>query len=957
MEGCMNPLQALNEHGQAVWLDFLARDFLRKGGLRQLIAQDGLSGVTSNPSIFEKAIGESSEYEDKLRAAAASGGETISSIYEGLAIEDIRHAADDLKTVFDRTKGADGFVSLEVSPYLANDTAATIAEAQRLWHAVDRPNLMVKVPATPAGLPAIRQLIGEGININITLLFSQKVYEEVAEAYLAGLEHFAANGGNVGRIASVASFFVSRIDTAVDAKLTKAAAAASDSGQRKKLEALRGKTAIANAKLAYRSFKRIFAGPRWDRLAAKGARVQRLLWASTGTKDPAYSDVLYVETLIGPHTVNTMPVKTMDAFRDHGRARATIEEGVGEAEADLAAVAAAGISLDEVTASLVVDGVQLFADAFDKLLGAVARKRAEALGTKLSAQKLMLGDALGKDVDAAAEAWRSAGNVRRLWGRDAKLWTGHDEAKWLGWLDVVDAELADIGKLKAFAEDVRAAKFRDAVLLGMGGSSLGPEVLALTFGSKPGFPKLLVLDSTDPQQVRAIEESIDLAATLFIVSSKSGGTLEPNIFKDYFFARVLETVGKAEAGGRFVAVTDPNSSLQKTAERDGFRHIFFGNPSIGGRYSVLSKFGLVPAAAIGLDVGKFLDSARVMVRSCGDDVPPAANPAVQLGLAMGRAAAEGRDKVTIITSPEVADFGAWAEQLIAESTGKNGKGLIPVDGEPLGAPSVYGNDRLFIQLRLRGSNASQDAIQDAAVDALANSGHPVVRIDLHNTMEIAQEFFRWEMATAVVGAVIGIDPFDQPDVEASKVATRDLTAGFEKTGALPAETPVFRGNDIAIYTDETNAQALRRAGANSSLDSWLKAHLSRIKPGDYAAFLAYIERNKPHIDALQGMRTTLRDDLHVATCVGFGPRFLHSTGQAYKGGPPSGVFLQITADDAADLPIPGHRATFGVVKAAQARGDFQVLAERGRRALRVHLGRDVEAGLSVLAEATRRALS
>ncbi len=949
----MNPLQALNEHGQAVWLDFLARDFLREGGLRQLIAQDGLSGVTSNPSIFEKAIGESSEYEDKLRAAAASGGETISSIYEGLAIEDIRHAADDLKTVFDRTKGADGFVSLEVSPYLANDTTATIEEARRLWHAVDRPNLLVKVPATPAGLPAIRQLIGEGININITLLFGQKVYEEVAEAYLAGLEHFAANGGDVGRVASVTSFFVSRIDTAVDAKLTKAAAAAHDPAQRKKLEALRGKTAIANAKIAYRSFKRIFAGTRWDRLAAKGARVQRLLWASTGTKDPAYSDVLYVETLIGPHTVNTMPVKTMDAFRDHGRVHATIEEGVGEAEAELAALAAAGISLDEVTASLVVDGVRLFADAFDKLLGAVARKRAEALGTRLGTQKLMLGDALGKDVDAAADSWRAAGNIRRLWGRDAKLWTDHDEAKWLGWLDVVDAELADIGKLKAFAEDVRASKFRDAVLLGMGGSSLGPEVLALTFGSKPGFPKLHILDSTDPQQVRAIEQRIDLASTLFIVSSKSGSTLEPNIFKDYFFARVVETVAKGEAGRRFVAVTDPNSSVQKTAERDGFRHIFFGNPSIGGRYSVLSKFGLVPAAAIGLGVAQFLDRARMLVRSCGDDVPPAANPGVQLGLAMGRAAAEGRDKVTIITSPEIADFGAWAEQLIAESTGKNGKGLIPVDGEPLGAPGVYGNDRLFIQLRLQGSNASQDA----AVDALANRGHPVVRIDLHDTMEIAQEFFRWEMATAVAGAVIGIDPFDQPDVEASKVATRDLTAAFEKTGALPAETPVFRGNDIAIYADEMNAQALRRAGANSSLDSWLKAHLSRIRPGDYAAFLAYIERNKPHIDALQGMRTALRDDLQVATCVGFGPRFLHSTGQAYKGGPPSGVFLQITADDAADLPIPGHKATFGVVKAAQARGDFQVLAERGRRALRVHLGRDVEAGLSVLAEATRRALS
>jgi transaldolase/glucose-6-phosphate isomerase len=958
MEGLMNPLQALKDQGQAVWLDFLARNFLRDGGLRRLVEHDGLTGVTSNPSIFEKAIADSDEYDDQLREVVTADDASVTAIYEALAIKDIRQAAEDLRPVFEKTHGQDGFVSLEVSPYLASDTEGTIAEAKRLWKAVDRRNLMVKVPATPAGVPAIRALLGEGININITLLFSQDVYEEVALAYLAGLEQFAAKGGDVGHVRSVASFFVSRIDTAVDKLLDQEIGRASDPAQRQKLEKLRGLTAVANAKLAYRRFKRLFSGPRWDKLATKGAQVQRLLWASTGTKNPAYSDVLYIDELIGPQTVNTMPVKTMDAFRDHGHPRATIETNVDAAEQVLAGIAAAGVALDAVTAGLVADGVRLFADSFDQLLGAVARKRTQVLGKRLNPQKLALGDAFKKDVDAASEAWRSAGNIRRLWQKDATLWTGKDEASWLGWLDLVDAEFEVLTPLKVFAQDVRKqdklnSGFRDVVLLGMGGSSLGPEVLARTFSPPEGFPRLHVLDSTDPQQVRTLEAKIDLARTLFMVSSKSGSTTEPNILKDYFFAQVAAAVGADKAGRHFVAVTDPGSSLQKVAERDRFRQTFFGIPSIGGRYSVLSNFGMVPAAATGLDFERFLRATHLMVRSCGADVPPAENPGVQLGLALGTAAGKGRDKVTIIASPGIADFGAWAEQLIAESTGKNGKGLIPIDAEPLGAPGVYGTDRLFVYLRLDAAEPQQDA----AVDAIAKAGQPVVRIGIPDPIQLGQEFFRWEIAIAVAGAVIGINPFDQPDVEASKTATRELVSAYEASGALPAETPVVRGNDIALFTDEKNAQALRQAGANSSLESWLRAHLKRVKPGDYTALLAYVERDQKHLEALQDIRTVLRDRLHVATCVEFGPRFLHSTGQAYKGGPNSGVFIQITADDADDLAIPGHKASFGVVKAAQARGDFQVLAERGRRALRIHLGRDVEAGLSALADATKRALA
>jgi transaldolase/glucose-6-phosphate isomerase len=656
--------------------------------------------------------------------------------------------------------------------------------------------------------------------------------------------------------------------------------------------------------------------------------------------------------LIGPDTVNTMPIKTMDAFRDHGKPVPTIEKDVNEAEKALAAIASAGISLDAVTDALVADGVRLFADSFDQLLGAVARRRIQVLGSRFNSQKLALGEALTKDCTAASEDWRVAGNIRRLWGKDAKLWTGADEAQWLGWLDVVDAGFAELEGLKKFAQDVRQSEFRNIVLLGMGGSSLGPEVLARTFARPQGFPLLHVLDSTDPQQIRAIDRSIDLARTLFIVSSKSGSTIEPNILKDYFFARVAAAVGHAQTGQHFVAITDPRSSLQKTAQQDGFRHTFFGIPSIGGRYSVLSNFGLVPAAAAGFDVELFLRSAHLMVRSCAADVPPSENPGVALGLALGAAARKGRDKVTIVASPGIADFGAWAEQLIAESTGKNGKGLIPVDAEPLGPPEAYGSDRIFVYLRLDAA----DQRQDKAIDSLEKAGQPVIRISIPDAMQLGQEFFRFEMAIAVAGAIICINPFDQPDVEASKVATRELVAAYESTGAFPTETPVVRGNEITLYTDAKNAQALRQAGANSSLDTWLRAHFSRIKPGDYAALLAYVARDAGHIEALQDIRTVLRDRLHVATCVGFGPRFLHSTGQAYKGGPNSGVFLQITADSPDDLAIPGHKATFGVVEAAQARGDFQVLAERGRRALRVHLGRDVAAALSALADATRRAL-
>jgi len=948
----MNPVKALENHGQAVWLDFLARGFVAKGELKKLIDTDGVKGVTSNPSIFEKAIGSSDEYDAPIGSALKKGDRPVADLFEHLAVEDIQHAADVLRPVYDEYKGNDGFVSLEVSPYLAMDTKGTIAEAEHLWKAVHRKNLMVKVPATPEGLPAIEHLIGEGISINITLLFSQEVYIEVAKAYIAGLEKLVANGGDPTHVASVASFFVSRIDSAVDKQLDEKIARANDPHEKERLAALKGKVAIANAKLAYQEYKELFSGARWEKLAAKGAKPQRLLWASTGTKNKDYSDVLYVEELIGPNTVNTVPPATLDAFRDHGKPRDSLEENVEEAKHVLSELDKSGISLDAITEELVKDGVKLFADAADKLYGAVAHKRATVLGAAIGAQKLSLSPGLEKAVEKSTEEWRASARIRKLWHKDKSVWTGDDENKWLGWLD--SAAKANIPDYEDYAQRVKGQSFSDAVVLGMGGSSLGPEVLAQTFPKKSGFPKLHVLDSTDPAQVRAMEKAVDLKKTVFIVSSKSGGTTEPNVMKDYFFAQVSKAIGADKAGHRFIAVTDPGSSLEKVAKKQGFARTFYGDPTIGGRYSVLSPFGLVPAATAGIDVKSLIHHTLAMVRSCGADVPPHENPGVQLGLAMGLAGLEGRDKVTIFSSKKIADFGAWAEQLIAESTGKEGKGLVPIDGETLTDASVYGNDRFFIDLRTAGEN---DAGHDEKLDALEHAGHPVVRIVIKSIEHIGQEFFRFEMATAVAGAILGINPFNQPDVEAAKIKTRELTAAYEKSGSLPEEQPVISTDEADLYTDKANASDLREAGANGTLESWLKAHFSRVDAGDYVALLAYIERNAEHIDALQAARLLVRDQRHVATCAEFGPRFLHSTGQAYKGGPDSGVFLQITADDAKDLAVPGQKASFGVIKAAQARGDFGVLTERGRRALRVHLKGDLKSGLKTLDHAIRQALN
>lgn len=936
----MNPLKQLEQLGQAIWLDFLSREFLAGAEFKRLIDEDGLKGMTSNPSIFEKAIATGKEYDDDI-ARMVKDGLDLGTIFRKLSIADIRTAADAFRPVYDRLGGADGFISIEVSPYIAYDTEKTVAEAKSLWQEIDRRNLMVKVPATQEGLPAIRDLTGAGLNINITLLFSRQVYEQVAEAYIAGLE-MRPKGEDLSRISSVASFFVSRIDTKTDVAIDKKMKEGGDAA----LAGLHGKVAVANAKLAYQQYKRIFSGSRWEVLAKRGARPQRLLWASTGTKNKAYSDVLYVDTLIGANTINTLPRETLEAFRDHGTPQLSIEKGLDDAERIPKTLDQSGISLDRITAELVEEGVKLFADAADKLFAALAEKRSKICGASLP----RVSEKLGEAEQAVADEIKSRtarGDGRRLWGKDAALWTGADESRWLGWLDIAERELKDLATYESFAQAVRAAGWDDIVLLGMGGSSLGAEVLSRTLSLQSGWPKFHVLDSTDPEQIAALERRIPIARTGFIVSSKSGTTLEPSILQEYFFDKVA-AASPGHAGKQFIAITDPGSALEKTAKNLDFAHIFHGDPEIGGRYSVLSKFGLIPAAAMGLDVARLCDETIRFMRSCDVSVPVSANPGMRLGVALGVLAAKfGRDKITLVTSPRLASLGAWLEQLVAESTGKQGKGLLPVDGEPLADPSVYGKDRVFLSIQLEGEDGQADKLA-----ALEQAGHPVIRIAIGEPYQIGQVFFLCEMAIAAAGAVIGINPFDQPDVEAAKIKARELTEQFE-SGGKTEEQAVFAQDGVSLFADSANAAAL---GQCKTLAQYLKAHLARLGAGDYFALLAFAEQSSESEKILQGIRSRVRDRFKVATCVGFGPRFLHSTGQAYKGGPNTGVFLQVTCDHPRDLAIPGRKASFGLVEKAQALGDFAVLNERGRRALRIHFG-DLQSGLSKLSAAFDEALS
>ncbi len=913
----LSSLAAMGQLGQSPWLDFISRDYVASGKLAALVAADGIGGVTSNPAIFEKAIATGAEYEDALRTLAADPTRDANAIYEALAIADIQAAADVLAGVHAATNGTDGFVSLEVCPYLAHDTAGTVAEARRLWAAVDRPNLMVKVPGTTAGVAAIRQLIEDGISINVTLLFALDAYQAVAEAYVAGLEARHTRGLSVARIGSVASFFVSRIDAVIDRAIDTRMAAGD--AQSAGLHSVRGKVAIANAKMAYAWFEDFCETPRWQVLQEAGAAPQRLLWASTGTKDPAYSDVLYVETLIGPQTVNTLPPATMDAFRDHGVAASQLSDNVDDARALLLQVDHLGLDLPGVTAALVEDGVRQFAQAADRLLAAVDTKRVTALAGKLSRVSVDLPDDLARAHNDVLSAWQADGKTRALWAHDANVWTNHGEAAWLGWLACPQAATAALGDLAAFAYDIAQSGITDVLLLGMGGSSLGAEVLGAIL---PGTRKLHVLDSTNPDQVARVVGGVSLATTLVIVASKSGSTLEPSMMESYVWAQAVATLGQDKAGAHFVAITDPGSALVTLATSKNYRRLFLGDPQIGGRFSVLSPFGLVVAAAIGADVKHLAHHARKMAASCAPLTPATTNPGVVLGTLLGVAARAGRDKLTLLMPIALAPLGAWLEQLIAESTGKHGMVILPINGETPDAANAYGADRIFADITLGNDTSDRGA-------ALRQAGHPVLRINAANAADLAQQFFLWECATAVAGSVLHINPFDQPDVEAAKIKTRALTDAITATGSLPKLTDTITIDGFIVRAPGLNPAA--------TIGDLLRAHLARAVAGDYVAILAYLDQTEAHTAELSILRGHLGNATRAATMLQFGPRFLHSTGQAFKGGPNSGIFVQITAGPIADLAVPGSNFSFGQVCEAQSRGDFDVLAERGRRIINIHI--------------------
>ncbi len=944
-----NRLVEIMKLGQSIWYDNIRRAMLTTGDLRKKIEEDDLRGVTSNPTIFEKAITGSNDYDEQLHRLVQSG-KGVSEIYEDLVVEDIGNAADVLRPVYDKTDGLDGYISLEVSPKLAYDTQGTIDEAARLFERVGRKNVMIKIPASQEGLPAIEESIYRGININITMIFSIENYVQVAEAFIKGLERRAAEGKNVDHIASVASFFVSRVDTAIDADLEYKARHASSPEEKEKLESLRGRAAVANAKLAYEKYKELFHGPRFAELKARGAQVQRCLWASTGTKNPSYSDVLYVDNLIGPETVNTVPPATYTAIRDHGRAELTLEEGLDECRALIGQLAEVGIDLKEVTEKLQRDGLAAFVNSLDTLFESIEAKR-DAL---LSGINERMSASLGKYADAVSAAIREAekGDVmRRVWRKDAALWKSEEDHQKiiknsLGWLNVADTMIGVEDDLVTFADRLREKGYAHVVLNGMGGSSLAPEVLRRTFGKQEGYPELLVLDSTDPDTVAGFREKVDPAKTLFIVSSKSGTTTEPLSFYRYWYSEVGKV--KENPGENFLAVTDPGTQMERDATRDRFKRIFLNPPDIGGRYSALSYFGIVPAALMGVDIRKLLDRAERVIHACSQVVPAGENPGARLGAIIGECAKAGRDKLTVIADPKVESFGLWVEQLIAESTGKEGKGVVPVAGEPLAAPSAYGDDRLFVSIAV----GKLDSEAESKLKALEAAGHPVVYRTLTDLYDLGEEFFLWEIATAVAGWRLGINPFDQPNVQESKDATKELLEGFRQSGSLQEQTVLAEGDGLTVYGDE----AARAAFGAEGVPGLFKAHLGRAKPGDYIALLDYFEESEDAEGLVQQIRTHLRDATRCATTTGYGPRFLHSTGQLHKGGPDSGVFIQVTARDRQDVEIPGEPYTFSTLKQAQALGDFRSLSTRGRRAVRVEIGPDVTAGLRKLFEVIREAV-
>jgi transaldolase/glucose-6-phosphate isomerase len=897
-QGVNERLAALTEAGVSIWLDQIRRNLIDSGELERMVREDSLRGVTANPSIFEKAILGSPDYDEEL-AELARQNLQAREIYRKLAVEDVSLAADVLRPVWEGTGGVDGYVSLEVAPRLAHDTEGTLEQARQYWELIGRPNAMIKIPGTEEGIPAIEQAIYEGININVTLLFAVEMYEKAAEAFIRGLERRRDEGRTIDDMHSVASFFVSRVDTEAD----------------KRLEAvgnteLQGTAALANARAAYIRFKDIFYGERFAELREAGAHVQRPLWASTGTKNPRYPDTMYVDGLVAPDTVNTMPMPTLLAFAEHGEVKgATADADPAEVQRQLQALADAGIDMGDVTDKLLRDGVELFSEAMKKLLDGIDQRRAAVVAGVPAAVTARLPRELEQAVAERVERARQEDLVRRLWSKDESLWGGPgvpEIGNRLGWLTVSDQMLEEVDGVVAFARGLVEEGFKDAVLLGMGGSSLAPEVLRRSFGHTDGALDLHVLDTTDAGAILDLERKLDLEHTIFIVSTKSGGTIETLSLAKYFEGRL-----GGDAGGNFIAITDPGSSLVELAEQHGWRRVFLADPDIGGRYSALSHFGMVPAALAGIDIRAILERAQVAEQRCQPQEQSVDNSGLWLGLMVGELALHGRDKLTFVVDEPISSFGLWAEQLVAESTGKQGKGILPVAGEPLGPPEFYGEDRVFIHLRNQNSADEQHV---AAIEALGAAGHPTVTVNVEDATDVGSLFFFAEFATAVAGWVLGINPFDQPNVQEAKDNTAKVLQRYAEDGELPK--------------------------VEDADDATLKALLDQLVAGKYLAIMAFLAPSDAFEQAVNGLRSTVNERKRNATTFGFGPRFLHSTGQFHKGGPKAGVFLQLLHDSDSDADVPEAGYTFNTLKNAQAIGDLNTLREHGLPVERVRLEGD-----------------
>jgi len=916
----MSSVIKLHLLGQSVWYDNIRRALIQNGTLMDRIERREIYGVTSNPSIFRKAVVESEDYAADLRTMAWAGLDAQDIFYRSV-IRDIQDVADLFYPYYEATSGADGFVSLEVNPDLAYDTHGTIDEAMWLWQEVNRPNLMVKIPATEAGLPAITESIAAGINVNVTLIFSRERYAQVMEAYLEGIERRVSEGLDVSGIASVASFFISRLDTKADGRLR--TLVDEDGDHAAIARSLMGRIAVDNTRLAYQQYETFFDTARFKAVEKAGAQKQRPLWASTSIKNPAYSDIKYVESLVAENTVNTIPPHTLDAFLDHGDPEITIYDELDEAEEDFQKLAALGISIDEMTQELENEGVKKFSDSYNDLLDIIDTLRQEHLSD--------LGE-LAVPVESEVKTFRSGRVISRMHHFDPTIWTDDPEGKSevqkrLGWMALPTESQSLIAELENFTDQCRAEGFEKVLLLGMGGSSLAPETLSLILGEQLDGMELIILDSTIPEQVMAAEEWVDYQKTLFMVSSKSGTTTETLSFFNYFWERARAALDK-QPGDHFIAVTDPGSKLAQLGHEYGFRAVFTANPNVGGRYSALTHFGLVPAALMGVDLLRFLWEAEVVAEACSDTHDVAMNPGAILGIILGLASVSGRDKLTLVADEALNPLSAWLEQLIAESSGKNGKGIVPIADEPLMAAESYSEDRLFAYLH-------HDGGQEAFVDRLRVLGHPVLILDVPDLYQIGAEFYRWEFAVAVACSILGVNAFNQPDVQDNKDRTKEKINDYLENSELDEKDTIWEKDGNQVFGSE-----FKELEDCESLKDIIGAFIAQAGNEDYIAINAYVPRNKENLAVLTALRKRILKETGCATTLGFGPRFLHSTGQLHKGGANNGLFLQITQEDAEDLDIPENDYSFSILARAQALGDLEALLARDRRAIRIHLKAD-----------------